>query len=240
MSGQSLQAGSPGRDLLGSMQGTSKVHYRVCPPQGHVQGRQDAAPRKMEKRGDTNMTDISRNMADREEGGKRKHTTPDVSELVLQSLEPVHSWEIFRLEQDIFHQGWHARQIEDALYSPTVYWGFGFFLEREKACEQAHDEYDLVVELCACIFMDGTDEECEIGSIAVREDLRGRGLGGKLLDRALQEARDRHIKACFLEVATQNVIARSLYASRGFVEVGLRKGYYPETSDDAIIMRLEL
>lgn len=180
-------------------------------------------------------------MLEETDGGRM---TREVPRICLRRLAPEHSRVLSAFEIRIFRRGWQAGQMEEALSSPQTHWGFGLFLEKEpvhgEGGEEGEDGCGPAGGLCAYILMDSALDECEIGNIAVREDLRGRGLGGKLLDRALQEARDRHIKACFLEVATQNVIARSLYASRGFVEVGLRKGYYPETSDDAIIMRLEL
>ncbi len=177
---------------------------------------------------------------------ERGRVTQEGPWLCLRRLAPEHSHELSAFETRIFRHGWQAEQMEEALSSPQTHWGFGLFLEKEPVHGEGNDEDKREHSgghaggMCAYILMDSALDECEIGNIAVREDLRGKGLGGKLLDRALQEARDRHIKACFLEVATQNAVARSLYASRGFVEVGLRKGYYPKTSDDALIMRLEL
>ncbi len=78
----------------------------------------------------------------------------------------------------------------------------------------------------------------EILNVAVHPAWRGRGIGAELLRRALQEARKRHIVQCCLEVRRSNAAARALYAGAGFAETGLRRGYYADTGEDAIVMTL--
>jgi ribosomal-protein-alanine N-acetyltransferase len=72
----------------------------------------------------------------------------------------------------------------------------------------------------------------------VRVSSRGRGLGGKLLDAALDEVASRGADQVFLEVRESNHTARSLYASRGFTEVSRRRGYYRSPVEDALVLRL--
>jgi ribosomal-protein-alanine N-acetyltransferase len=80
-------------------------------------------------------------------------------------------------------------------------------------------------------------DEAEIANIAVREDLRGRGIGAALLDASLNEARVRGVSSVFLEVRESNATARRLYASRGFRKAGLRRSYYRNPIEDAIVLR---
>ncbi len=63
----------------------------------------------------------------------------------------------------------------------------------------------------------------------------GEGDRPRLLTALLDEARRRGITAMFLEVRSDNPRARDLYQKFGFVEVGVRSGYY--VGADAIIMR---
>jgi len=53
-------------------------------------------------------------------------------------------------------------------------------------------------------------------------------------------ARRKHVAEVFLEVRADNPIARTLYRSLGFVEIGVRRGYYQPDGVDAISMRLEV
>lgn len=80
-------------------------------------------------------------------------------------------------------------------------------------------------------------DEAEIANIAVHNDVRGRGVGGALLDAALDEARSRGVTSVYLEVRESNASARSLYESRGFRKVGRRRGYYRRPVEDAIVLR---
>jgi ribosomal protein S18 acetylase RimI-like enzyme len=69
-------------------------------------------------------------------------------------------------------------------------------------------------------------DECEILSLAVALEHRGRGVGALLLDGAIVQAHALGATKLFLEVAEDNEIARRLYDSRGLVAVGRRPGYY--------------
>ncbi len=80
-------------------------------------------------------------------------------------------------------------------------------------------------------------DEGEIVNIAVDQSQRGHGLGGTLLDSALDEAGRRGAKSLFLEVRVSNTAARALYQSRGFEEVSRRKGYYRSPTEDALVLR---
>lgn len=81
--------------------------------------------------------------------------------------------------------------------------------------------------------------EMEVLNIAVRPDLRRQGIGRQLLDHVLQLCRSMGMKRGYLEVRRSNVAARTLYEAFGFEEVGVRKRYYPDNQEDAIVMRLE-
>jgi len=84
------------------------------------------------------------------------------------------------------------------------------------------------------------EDELQLLNLAVHPDKRGNHLGQFLLTRMIEKGISKGIKCVFLEVRTSNITARSLYKKMGFYEAGIRSRYYPETSEDAIIMSLDL
>jgi ribosomal-protein-alanine N-acetyltransferase len=82
----------------------------------------------------------------------------------------------------------------------------------------------------------------ELGML-VRRDRRGRGVGGALLEAAIDAARAAGADAVVLHVFAHNAAARALYARRGFAEVGVAREAYARRSGarwDAIRMELRL
>lgn len=82
--------------------------------------------------------------------------------------------------------------------------------------------------------------QADVATIAVTASSQGRGTGAALLAALLDEARRRGCTEVFLEVRVDNLRAQRLYRSRGFVQVGLRRGYYQPSGADALVMRLDL
>ncbi|WP_007518684.1 MULTISPECIES: ribosomal protein S18-alanine N-acetyltransferase [Pseudofrankia] len=82
-----------------------------------------------------------------------------------------------------------------------------------------------------------TDDEAFVQTVGVQPGHRGRGLGARLMVALLREARRRGARSCGLEVRTENLSARALYARLGFVDIGIRRGYYQPSGGDAYVMR---
>jgi len=81
-------------------------------------------------------------------------------------------------------------------------------------------------------------EEAHVVNVAVARECWGRGIATRLLVALLEELRARGVADCTLEVRTSNHRAQALYRRLGFAPVGLRRGYYPDNGEDAIIMWL--
>lgn len=77
----------------------------------------------------------------------------------------------------------------------------------------------------------------DVQTIAVAPATRGIGLGRALMHALITEARRRHVAEIFLEVRADNPIARALYDSLGFEQIGVRPRYY-RGGIDAVHMRL--
>jgi ribosomal-protein-alanine N-acetyltransferase len=82
--------------------------------------------------------------------------------------------------------------------------------------------------------------DADVQTIAVAPFTRGIGLGRGLMHALITHARRVHVARVFLEVRADNPIAKTLYDSLGFVEIGVRRGYYQPDGVDAIAMRLDV
>lgn len=79
-------------------------------------------------------------------------------------------------------------------------------------------------------------DEGHIVNFGVLRSMRGRGLGRCLLEESLEALRMSGVRTVTLEVRQGNLIAQSLYRSLGFEAVGLRRAYYSDDGEDAVIM----
>lgn len=80
-------------------------------------------------------------------------------------------------------------------------------------------------------------DECQINTIAVSPFFRRQRIGTILLNTALRATEDVGIKTWTLELRTGNLAAKGLYESMGFMEEAVRKDYYSNPVEDAILMR---
>ncbi len=81
------------------------------------------------------------------------------------------------------------------------------------------------------------DREADLMTLAVLPQWRGRGVGGALVDALIEAARERGMRAIFLEVRASNQAARALYGSRGFTDLRVVPDYYRNPVEDAVTMR---
>ena len=78
--------------------------------------------------------------------------------------------------------------------------------------------------------------QAHITEIAVRERLRGQGIGELLLIGSLHAALEYGSSVVTLEARASNFVAHRLYEKYGFKSAGVRKGYYADNREDAVIM----
>jgi len=79
-------------------------------------------------------------------------------------------------------------------------------------------------------------EEAQVTNIALPPVQRGRGLGKALMARLMRAAAARGAERMTLEVRPSNTPALRLYEGLGFAAVGIRKKYYQDNDEDAILM----
>jgi ribosomal-protein-alanine N-acetyltransferase len=116
-------------------------------------------------------------------------------------------------------------------------WTEGMFRSQLRFADQAInlvlvEEEILVGYAAAWIAYD----EIHLLSIAVAPAARRRGLGGEILVAVMERGRTRRAERAILEVREGNAAARAFYRAHGFVDIGLRRRYYSDTDEDAIVM----
>jgi ribosomal-protein-alanine N-acetyltransferase len=148
----------------------------------------------------------------------------DASQYDFVRLGPDDLPQLLPLERQCFSHPWSERQFRLGLDNKAFY---VFGLKRD-------------AELAAYCSFHAAAGEMEIMNIAVAPHLRRRGLARRLLGLVLQICRNMGIEQGYLEVRRSNAAARALYEAFGFAECGVRKGYYPDNGEDAVLMRLDL
>ncbi len=133
---------------------------------------------------------------------------------------PADAVGIAELEAAIFPDPWDYRSIVDLIVTE----GSMCFVAREGDRPVAY----VIGRLIA--------PEGELYRVATHPDYRRRGVAYRLLDYSVKTSRGKGLESLFLEVRSQNVAAIKLYSAYGFEKIGVRRGYYKNPTDDAIIM----
>lgn len=81
------------------------------------------------------------------------------------------------------------------------------------------------------------EDEMEILNLAVHSDFRQKKMATFLLERAFEVCRKKGITKSFLDVKESNVPAIELYRKFGYEQIGVRRKYYPDTKEDALLFR---
>ena len=79
-------------------------------------------------------------------------------------------------------------------------------------------------------------DEGHITNVAVHSNYRGKKIGDKLVSEMVELCKENDLVAMTLEVRTSNTVAQNLYRKYGFRMAGIRKEYYSDNKEDAIIM----
>ncbi len=82
-----------------------------------------------------------------------------------------------------------------------------------------------------------TGEEADITNVCTAPEARGKGVARSMLTALMKEGKSRGVTEFFLEVRESNTPARNLYTKLGFEEIGLRKNYYEEPKEHAVLMK---
>ena len=93
-----------------------------------------------------------------------------------------------------------------------------------------------------CLLSSFVLDEAQLLLIGVSPDWQGAGVGGQLLKELINRSQDQGHKLIYLEVRSGNERAIRLYRSLGFIDIGVRRDYYPGLvgREDAIVMSLQI
>ncbi len=133
---------------------------------------------------------------------------------------PADAGGIAELEELIFPDAWSYRDVQDLICTEGG------------MCFTALEEGKVIAYVIGRLIA----PEGEIYRVAVAPHKRQRGIGYRLLDYAVKTSKGQGLERLFLEVRSRNIPARKLYTAYGFKEIGVRKNYYKDPQDDAIVM----
>ena len=134
-----------------------------------------------------------------------------------------HVAQIAQLEKLCFADPWSEMSIASELRSVWSYWVVAL-------------SADTVV---GYIGSQSSIDESDVMNVAVHPDWRRQGIAENLIEHLIRELKSRGSKALMLEVRASNAPAIALYEKLGFRQVGLRKNYYKNPKEDALILRKE-
>ena len=125
-----------------------------------------------------------------------------------------------RLEKLCFADPWSEMSIASELQNICAYWLVAV-------------QDDMIV---GYIGSQSTIDETDVMNVAVHPDWRRQGIAEQLIENLIEELKERGSHALMLEVRASNAPAIALYEKMGFRQVGLRKNYYRNPKEDAMIL----
>lgn len=145
---------------------------------------------------------------------------PNFRSMKLEDIE-----QISQIEKETFSTPW----TKDAFHNELVHNQFSYYIVME------HDG-----EIIGYGGMWTIMDEAHITNIALREQYRGQKLGELLMKGLMVKAIKLGMRRMTLEVRVSNGIAQKLYEKLDFRAAGVRKGYYTDNCEDALIMWADL
>ena len=143
--------------------------------------------------------------------------------IVFTEMKAEHVPQVAQLEKLCFADPWSEMSIESELKSIWSYWVVA-----------VEDE-----QVVGYVGSQSSIDETDIMNIAVHPGWRRRGIAESLIDYLIKDLKNRGSHALMLEVRVSNDPAIALYEKLGFRQVGLRKNYYRNPKEDALILRKE-
>lgn len=144
--------------------------------------------------------------------------------LLLRKMKLEDSVQIAELEREIFPDAWTKEGIEE-----TFHQSHAFIVVVEE---------NMKIQGYAIIYH--VLDEAEIARIAVRNEGRQQGTGSELLAFCEAICKEKDMKRMLLDVREGNLPARSFYEKHGFCVDGIRKRFYENPQEDAILMSKSL
>ena len=139
----------------------------------------------------------------------------------VRRLRPEDIQAVVAIETEAFSTPWQAETFEGLLDRDTV--------ELLVMTDETEGVVGYAVVWCVL-------DQGELANLAIAPSRRGSGLGAALLRQVITVSRERGVTKLFLEVRASNRRAIDLYLGFGFAEVGVRRNYYDDPREDALVM----
>ena len=139
------------------------------------------------------------------------------------TMTQTHVPQVAALEALCFSDPWSEKSVASELTNPLAYWLVAVKEERVAGYVGSQTVLD----------------ETDMMNIAVHPDFRRQGIAEDLVDALVAALREKGSHCLTLEVRESNAPAIRLYEKMGFEQVGLRKNYYRNPRENALILRKE-
>ena len=143
--------------------------------------------------------------------------------MTITEMKACHVPTVASLEAICFSDPWSEKSVASELDNPLSLWLV------------AEEEGGVVGYVGSQTVLDETD----MMNVAVHPDHRRKGIAAALIEALIPALKARGSRCLTLEVRESNAPAVALYASLGFERIGLRKNYYRNPRENAIILRKE-
>ena len=141
----------------------------------------------------------------------------------IEKMKSGHVSQVAALEAICFHDPWSEKSVASELKNPLSFWLVAM-------------EEDRVVGYVGSQTVVG---ETDMMNVAVHPDFRRKGVAEALIMALVENLKAMESHCLTLEVRASNAPATALYEKLGFQQVGLRKNYYRNPKEDALILRKE-
>ena len=129
--------------------------------------------------------------------------------------------EMLKIEKKAFASHWNKQTFVDELSAENGY----YIVAKEDGKILGYTGFRYVLD------------EAHITTLAVHHKHRKKGIGGKLIEKLINDARERGLKKLYLEVRQSNVPAQKIYKKHGFKVLDRRREYYQHPVEDALVMQ---
>ncbi len=143
--------------------------------------------------------------------------------MIIRNMCSEHVSQVAALEKRCFSDPWSENSVASELENPLSFWLV------------AEEEGQILGYVGSQTVLDETD----MMNIAVHPDYRRKGIANRLITELIDGLKRRGSRMLTLEVRASNLAAIALYSSYGFQQIGLRKNYYRNPKEDALILRKE-
>ena len=143
--------------------------------------------------------------------------------MTINPMKEDHVAQVAALERQCFADPWSEGSIASELDNPLSLW---LVAEQDGA-------------VCGYVGSQTVLDETDMMNIAVHPDCRRHGIAAALIDELIVRLKERGSHILRLEVRVSNAPAIALYDSLGFTQLGLRKNYYRNPKENALILGKE-